>query len=88
MRPLLLLVLFLAIPTSLMAEEDAAPAASFPASWQGDWTGTAAMIRGGETKTRFAMELHVEPLEGKDGWTCRSSTGRGRSGRSGRTSCS
>ncbi|MDJ0976174.1 MAG: hypothetical protein QNJ98_17065 [Planctomycetota bacterium] len=77
MRTALLVLFFLAIPSSLVAEEEPAAEAVFPASWQGSWKGKAELIRGGKTAMQFAMELHVEPLEGSDGWTWRIVYGEG-----------
>ena len=49
MRTALLVLLFLAVPSSLVAEEEPAAGATFPASWEGTWKGTAELIRGGKT---------------------------------------
>ena len=70
--PVLLLAVLLATAT-LRAEEDGGAAAkrpAFPGAWRGTWTGPA---RAGPPPSgdrhSLTMELHVEPIDGRDAWT-------------------
>ncbi len=76
MRITVLLVCFLLVPTALSAKDDT-PVASFPSKLLGTWKGPATVKRPGQADMSFPMELHVEPIEGRDSWTWKVIYGEG-----------
>ena len=45
------------------------PKATFPATWQGTWSGPSEVVRQGKTAMTFPTSLTIEPLEAEGRWT-------------------
>ncbi len=77
MRILTLLAVFLIVPSSLHADEEAPKETSFPGSWEGSWVGPSKVIRDGKTVLEFPMELHIAPKKEGAGWSWKIVYGEG-----------